>query len=62
MNESKLWLEKVEQKKTEESLKKGKESPLREIVRGKEARKRFLLVLIVMTGLMYVYYTTMGET
>ena len=59
MNESKLWLKRVEQKKTDGSLRKGK-SPLREIVRGKEARKRILLALIVMTGLMYAYYTTMG--
>ncbi len=53
MNESELWLEKVRQKKTERS-------PLRKVIAGKEARKRFLLALIVMTGLMYAYYTTMG--
>ena len=60
MNESKLWLKRLEQKNTDGSLRKGKGSPLREIVGGKEARKRFLLALIVMTGLMYAYYTTMG--
>jgi MFS family permease len=60
MNESKLWLEKVGQKRTEGSLRKRKASPLREIVGGKEARKRFLLALVVMSGLMYAYYTTMG--
>ena len=53
MNESELWLEKVRQKKIERS-------PLRKVIAGKEARKRFLLALIVMTGLMYAYYTTMG--
>jgi MHS family proline/betaine transporter-like MFS transporter len=61
MNESELWLKKVGQKKTEGSpLRKGMGSPLRKIIGGKEARKRFLLALIVMTGLMYAYYTTMG--
>ena len=49
MNESELWLEKVRQKKIERS-------PLRKVIAGKEARKRFLLALIVMTGLMYAYY------
>ena len=53
MNESELWLKKVGQRKTEGS-------PLRKVIAGKEARKRFLLALIVMTGLMYAYYTTMG--
>jgi MFS transporter, MHS family, proline/betaine transporter len=53
MNESELWLRKVGQKKTERS-------PLRKMIAEKEARKRFLLALIVMTGLMYAYYTTMG--
>jgi MHS family proline/betaine transporter-like MFS transporter len=53
MNESELWLRKVGQKKTEKS-------PLRKMTAEKEARKRFLLALIVMTGLMYAYYTTMG--
>jgi MFS transporter, MHS family, proline/betaine transporter len=54
MNESELWLKKVGQKKKTEG------SPLRKIIAGKEARKRFLLALIVMSGLMYAYYTTMG--
>ncbi len=53
MNESELWLQKVRQKKTERS-------PLKKVIVGKEARKRFLLALIVMTGLMYAYYTSMG--
>jgi MFS family permease len=53
MNESELWLEKVRQRKTERS-------PLKKVIVGKESRKRFLLALIVMTGLMYAYYTTMG--
>jgi MFS transporter, MHS family, proline/betaine transporter len=53
MNESELWLQKERQKKTERS-------PLRKVIIGKESRKRFLLALIVMTGLMYAYYTTMG--
>ena len=53
MNESELWLQKVRQKKTERS-------PIRKVIVGKESRKRFLLALIVMMGLMYAYYTTMG--
>jgi MHS family proline/betaine transporter-like MFS transporter len=50
MNESELWLQKERQKKTERS-------PLRKVIVGKESRSRFLLALIVMTGLMYAYYT-----
>ncbi len=53
MNESELWLQKVRQKKTERF-------PIRKVIVGKESRKRFLLALIVMMGLMYAYYTTMG--
>jgi MFS transporter, MHS family, proline/betaine transporter len=53
MNESELWLEKLTQKKTEKS-------PLRKVMVGKESRKRLLLALVVMMGLMYTYYGTMG--
>jgi len=53
MNESEIWLEKARQKKIEKS-------PLRRVVFSKEERKRFFFALILMTGLMYAYYTTMG--
>ena len=53
MEESETWLEKVRQKKIERS-------PLRKIFSDKEVRKRFFLALVITTGLMYAYYTTMG--
>ena len=53
MNESSVWLEKAKQKKIERS-------PLRRVILGKEERKRFFLSLILMTGLMYAYYTSIG--
>lgn len=53
MDESSVWLEKAKEKKIEKS-------PLRKVIFGKEERKRFLLSLILMTGLMYSYYTSIG--
>ena len=53
MDESSVWLEKAREKKIEKS-------PLRKVIFGKEERKRFLLSLILMTGLMYSYYTSIG--
>ena len=53
MEQSKVWIEKSIQKKI---LK----FPLREIWINKEQRKRFLLAIIIMTGLMYSYYTSIG--
>ena len=53
MKESEVWLEKFHQKKTERA-------PLRKIFSSPDNRKRFLLALIIMTGLQYGYYTTMG--
>jgi len=50
---SKVWIEKSLQKKIAKF-------PLRQIWTDKEQRKRFLLALIIMTGLMYTYYTTLG--
>ena len=53
MDESSVWLKKAKEKKIEKS-------PLRKVIFGKEERKRFLLSLILMTGLMYSYYTSIG--
>ncbi len=53
MNESEIWLEKYRQKKTERA-------PLKRVIFGKEERRRFFLALMIMTGLMYVYYTSIG--
>ncbi|HYL65778.1 MAG TPA: MFS transporter [Nitrosopumilaceae archaeon] len=53
MEESEAWLEKVRQKKIERT-------PLRKIFSDKENRRRFFLALVITTGLMYAYYTTMG--
>ena len=53
MEESEAWLEKVRQKKIERA-------PLRKIFSDNEVRKRFFLALVITTGLMYAYYTTMG--
>jgi len=50
---SKVWIEKAMQKKIAKF-------PLSQIWTDKEQRKRFLLALIIMTGLMYTYYTTLG--
>ncbi|WP_101477129.1 MFS transporter [Candidatus Nitrosotalea bavarica] len=53
MKESQVWLEKFHQKKIERA-------PLRKIFSDVNIRKRFFLALIIMTGLQYGYYTTMG--
>ena len=54
MVESKIWLESKEQKKEIHK------TPLKNIISDKEQRKRILLALIIMTGLMYSYYTSIG--
>lgn len=53
MNESEIWLEKQKQKKI------GK-SPFKKLLSSKDGRKRFIFSLILMTGLMYAYYTSIG--
>jgi len=53
MEESEAWLEKYRQKKIERA-------PLRKIFSDNESRRRFFLALVITTGLMYAYYTTMG--
>ncbi|MDH3823913.1 MAG: MFS transporter, partial [Nitrosopumilus sp.] len=53
MNESEVWLAKQKQKKTEKS-------PLKKLLASKDGRKRFIFSLILMTGLMYAYYTSIG--
>lgn len=53
MGESEVWLEKARQKKIEKA-------PLRRVMLGREERKRFFLSLMIMTGLMYAYYTSLG--
>ena len=50
---SKAWIEKSIQKKIAKI-------PLRQIWTDKEQRKRFLFAIIIMTGLMYSYYTSLG--
>ena len=53
MNESEVWLAKQRQRKTEKS-------PLKKLLSSKDGRKRFIFSLILMTGLMYAYYTSIG--
>ena len=53
IEESEAWLEKVRQKKIERA-------PLRKIFSDSETRKRFFMALVITSGLMYAYYTTMG--
>jgi MFS family permease len=53
MDESEIWLKKAKQKKIEKF-------PLRKLFLDKEGRKRFFFALVIMTGLMYSYYTTLG--
>jgi MFS family permease len=48
--ESKIWLESKEQKKAIHK------TPLRNLISDTTQRKRILLALIIMTGLMYCYY------
>ncbi|WP_420544647.1 MFS transporter [Nitrosopumilus sp.] len=53
MNESEVWLKKQESKKTEKA-------PLKKLLSNKDGRKKFIFSLILMTGLMYAYYTSIG--
>ena len=53
MNKSEVWLAKRRQRKTEKS-------PLEKLLYSKDGRKRFIFSLILMTGLMYAYYTSIG--
>ncbi len=53
MNESEVWLAKKNHSKS-------KKSPLKKLLSSKEGRKRFIFSLILMTGLMYAYYTSIG--
>ena len=53
MNESEVWLAKKHHSKN-------KKSPLKKLLSSKEGRKRFIFSLILMTGLMYAYYTSIG--
>ncbi len=53
MNESEVWLAKQKDNKT-------KKSPLKKLLSSKDGRKRFIFSLILMTGLMYAYYTSIG--
>lgn len=53
MKESEVWIAKQRQK----SLQK---SPLRKLLIEKDGRNKFLFSLVLMTGLMFSYYTTMG--
>jgi MFS transporter, MHS family, proline/betaine transporter len=54
MDESQIWLKKSKEKK---AIAK---APLKKVISDKEQRKRFLLALIIMTGLLYSYYTSIG--
>ena len=53
MTESEAWLTKSKQTKKEKS-------PIRQLLFSKQERKRFFFALILMTGLMFSYYATMG--
>ena len=53
MDESPVWKAKAEQKKIVKS-------PFRKLFFDKIERKRFFFALIIMTGLMFSYYTSMG--
>ena len=53
MNESEVWITKQKQKKIEKS-------PLKKLLSNNDGRKKFLFSLILMTGLMYAYYTSIG--
>jgi MFS transporter, MHS family, proline/betaine transporter len=53
MDESEIWLKKSKEKVIAKT-------PLKEVISDKEQRKRFLLALIMMTGLLYSYYTSIG--
>jgi MFS transporter, MHS family, proline/betaine transporter len=53
MDESEIWLKKSKEKVIAKT-------PLKRVIFDKEQRKRFLLALIIMTGLLYSYYTSIG--
>jgi MFS transporter, MHS family, proline/betaine transporter len=53
MDESQIWLKKSKEKVLAKT-------PLKKVISDKEQRKRFLLALIIMTGLLYSYYTSIG--
>ncbi|MFQ5782858.1 MAG: MFS transporter [Nitrosopumilus sp.] len=53
MNESNVWLAKQKQEKRIKS-------PLKKLFSSNEGRKKFIFSLILMTGLMYAYYTSIG--
>ena len=53
MTESEAWLTKSKQHKTEKS-------PIRKLLFSRQERKHFFFALILMTGLMFSYYATMG--
>lgn len=53
MSESEIWLEK-------KKLCKIEKNPLIRVLAEKESRRTLLLALIIMTGLMYSYYTSIG--
>ena len=53
MNESEIWLEKKKSRKIEKN-------PLLRVLTEKENRRALLLALVIMTGLMYSYYTSIG--
>ncbi len=54
MTESEIWIE--SQKQQKEAYK----TPLKNLLSNKAQRKRIFLALIIMTGLMYSYYTSIG--
>jgi MHS family proline/betaine transporter-like MFS transporter len=53
MDESQIWLKKSKEKVISKT-------PLKDVISDKKQRKHFLLALIVMTGLLYSYYTSIG--
>ena len=53
MEQSKVWLEKSRERKIHKF-------PLSQVLAQKEYRNRFFLALVIMTGLMYSYYTSLG--
>ena len=54
MVESEVWLESKKQRKEIHK------TPLKNVLSDKEQRKRIFFALIIMTGLMYSYYTSIG--
>jgi MFS transporter, MHS family, proline/betaine transporter len=53
MNESPVWEEKAKQRRITKS-------PFKKLFSDRDFRRRFFFALVIMTGLMYAYYTTMG--